>query len=145
TSSVLWAHLLRKGNAHSTTSTGTPQYSSSSDVPIPPLMPQDKHGTSTRILLHDTQANLQKFGERVEHLTSAVDDAKQEIVVVKKLFRDEHENMMGEILDLVNRCQSEIRKSIGKPAQVEEMNRHHQNVLVRLEGLDKRLDAIQMV
>ncbi|KAK7466335.1 hypothetical protein VKT23_005061 [Stygiomarasmius scandens] len=147
TSSVLWAHILRKDTVSSTPSSGLPHVSSSngSDVPIPPLTPQDKNGTSTRILLHDTQANLQKFGERVEKLTSIVDDAKQEIAVVKKLFRDEHENMMSDILDLVNRSQTEIQKPMGKPAQAEKMDQLQRNIELRLESLDKRIDAIQII
>ena len=91
-SSVLWAHLLRKDVLAS---------SSRGDVPLPPLAPVDKSGTSTRILLLDTQTHLQKFGQNVEELTSRVDLAKQEIVTVKTLFQQDREALTS---DFVDRC-----------------------------------------
>ncbi|KAF5353074.1 hypothetical protein D9758_008753 [Tetrapyrgos nigripes] len=144
-SSVLWSHLLRKDSALPAPSSSFPHASGNSDLPPHPMTPQDKHGTSTRILLHDTQANLQKFGEQVESLTSTVDDARQEIMVVKRLFRDEHESTMGDILDLVNRSQTELQKSMGKPAQAEKMEQLYNTVDTRLENLSKRIDALQML
>ena len=57
-------------------------------------------GTSTRILLLDTQAHLQKFGQKVDDLTSKVSHAKQEIVTVKTLFQQDREGLMSELVDL---------------------------------------------
>lgn len=91
-SSVLWAHLLRKDVLSSPTKT---------DLPLPPLAPVDKSATSTRILLLDTQAHLQKFGQVVDDLTSKVDNAKHEIVTVKTLFQQDREVFMN---DIVDRC-----------------------------------------
>ncbi|EEB97985.1 hypothetical protein MPER_02591 [Moniliophthora perniciosa FA553] len=135
--SVMWAHLLRK---NTTGSTSTP-----TALPLPPLAPADKNATSTRILLHDTQANLQKFSERVEKMTQNVENTRREISTVKTLFQDEHEALVGEMVDLVNRCQSEIKRPLGTPAQAEKLEDFQKNVELRLEHLDKRLDAIQMV
>ncbi|KAK7060833.1 hypothetical protein VNI00_000566 [Paramarasmius palmivorus] len=134
--SVLWAHLLRKD----TPATG----SSSAEMALPPLGPVDKNATSTRILLHDTQANLQKFSDRVEKMSQSIESTRREITTVKTLFQEEHETLVGEMVDLVNRCQSEIKRPIGIPAQAEKLEDFQKNIELRMEHLDKRLDAIQM-
>jgi hypothetical protein len=53
-----------------------------------------------RILLHDTQANFEKFSTRVDTLTSGIDEAKREIVVVKDLFQGAQESLTTDIVDL---------------------------------------------
>lgn len=90
-SSVLWAHLLRKD-----TLAAPP----SSDIPLPPIAPTDRTGTSLRILLHDTQAHVERFSERVEKLTKGVDEAKQELGLTKTLFQREHEELTNEMYNL---------------------------------------------
>ncbi|KAF9077961.1 hypothetical protein BDP27DRAFT_1207287 [Rhodocollybia butyracea] len=135
-SSVLWAHLLRKDVLASP---------SKSDLPLPPLAPVDKNGTSTRILLLDTQANLQKFGQVVGELTSKVDHAKHEIVTVKNLFQQDREAFMNEFVEKLNRSQSEIHKSLGKPAQNNKLEDLQKNFELRFENMDQRLIAMQMV
>ncbi|KAK1222137.1 hypothetical protein PQX77_015065 [Marasmius sp. AFHP31] len=134
-SSVIWAHLLRKENVPLPTST--------SDVPLPPLGPVDKNATSTRILLHDTQANLQQFSERIDKMTQSLNGTKQEISAVKVLFQEEHERLVGELVDLVNRCQTEIQKPLGQPAQSDKLDQAQKNLELRLENLDRRLDIVQ--
>ena len=92
-STALWAHLLRKDiPAISQNSSSTP-----TNLPIAPL---DKAGTSMRILLHDTQANLEKFSERVDKLASGVSETKTEMVTMQKLFQEDHEQLVGQIVDL---------------------------------------------
>ncbi|KAK0199253.1 hypothetical protein DFS33DRAFT_953626 [Desarmillaria ectypa] len=135
-SSVLWAHLLRKD-----TLAAPP----SSDIPLPPIAPTDRTGTSLRILLHDTQAHLEKFSERVEKLTKGVDEAKQELGLTKTLFEREHEELTNEMYNLVNRCQTEIQKTAGGPAQAERMEEFFKGMQLRLDGLDKRVDAMQLL
>ncbi|KAG7444428.1 uncharacterized protein BT62DRAFT_900058 [Guyanagaster necrorhizus] len=135
-SSVLWAHLLRKD-----TLAAPP----SSDIPLPPIAPTDRTGTSLRILLHDTQAHFEKFSERVEKLTKGVDEAKQELGLTRALFQREHEELTNEMYNLVNRCQTEIQKTAGRPAQAERMEEFCKGVQLRLDGLDKRIDTIQLV
>lgn len=135
-SSVLWAHLLRKD-----TLAAPP----SSDIPLPPIAPTDRTGTSLRILLHDTQAHVERFSERVEKLTKGVDEAKQELGLTKTLFQREHEELTNEMYNLVNRCQTEIQKTTGRPAQAERMEEFCKGVQLRLDGLDKRIDAMQLV
>ncbi|KAJ3718920.1 hypothetical protein FB446DRAFT_633597 [Lentinula raphanica] len=135
-SSVLWAHLLRKDVLPSP---------ANADLPLPPLAPVDKSATSTRILLLDTQAQLQKFGQAVDGLTSRVDSAKHEINLVKTLFKQDREVLMNDIVDRVNRSQSEIQKSIGKPAQASKLEDIEKNLDLRLDNMNQRLDAMQMV
>lgn len=53
-----------------------------------------------RILLHDTQANFEKFSNRVDKLTSSIDDAKNEIVLVQRLFEEDREKLSAEHVTL---------------------------------------------
>ena len=92
-STALWAHLLRKD------SPATSQVPSSTSV-NPPIAPLDKAGTSMRILLHDTQANLEKFSERVDKMATGVSETKTEIITMQKLFLEDHEKLVGHTVDL---------------------------------------------
>ncbi|KZT21175.1 hypothetical protein NEOLEDRAFT_1021779, partial [Neolentinus lepideus HHB14362 ss-1] len=140
-SNVLWAHLLRKDVSPA------PQPSLTSKS-MASVIPSDRAGTSMRILLHDTQANLEKFSARVDKLTTGVEEAKREMVTMKTLFGEEHEKFMDQIVALVNRCQTTLQTSIGSPAQVSKV----QDILddlsakgLKLESYDKKFDLIQMV
>ncbi|KAF8868513.1 hypothetical protein CPB85DRAFT_1243173 [Mucidula mucida] len=134
-SSVLWAHLQRKDTANPATST----------IPLPPLAPLDKTNTSLRILLHDTQSHFETFADKVNVLTKGVDEAKREIGLTKTLFEKEHEVLSNEMFGLANRCQTEILKTMGEPAQASRLADLQIAVQLRLEGLDKRVDSMQMV
>ncbi|KAG6886118.1 hypothetical protein C0993_002637 [Termitomyces sp. T159_Od127] len=133
-SASLWAHLLRKDTARGQ----SPNLGSI----LPPITPLDKNGSSMRILLHDTQAHLDRFAERADKLFSKIDETKREISIVNTLFRREHDTLSEELVDLVNRSQTQIQKSIGIPAQTEQLERLSKDVIAHLEALDKRLDAI---
>lgn len=89
-SEVLWAHLLRKDTL------AQPPYA---EVIRPPIAPVDKTGTSIRILLHDTQANLDNFSASVDAMSAGMTEAKREIVAVKAMFQAEHETLASEIYD----------------------------------------------
>lgn len=91
-STALWAHLLRKNTAIPS--------SQNSNITHTPIAPLDKSGTSMRILLHDTQANFEKFSNRVDKLTSSIDDAKNEIVLVQRLFEEDREKLSAEHVTL---------------------------------------------
>ncbi|EKM49162.1 uncharacterized protein PHACADRAFT_265773 [Phanerochaete carnosa HHB-10118-sp] len=65
-----------------------------------PVTPVDKAGTSMRMLLHDTQATLEKFSGHIERLTSKVDDAKREVTTAHKAFQYGHEKMLEESIAL---------------------------------------------
>ncbi|PIL25363.1 hypothetical protein GSI_13253 [Ganoderma sinense ZZ0214-1] len=104
----------------------------------PSIAPLDKAGASTRILLHDTQAHLERFGERVVQLTTGVADAKRELVAVQKLYQEDHEQLVERMIGLANRCQTELQKTIGTPAQSSELR----DVLKAVEGLGKRMEAL---
>lgn len=45
----------------------------------------------------------------------------------------------------VNRSQTQIQKSLGVPAQNEQVERLSKDLIAHLEALDKRLDAIHSV
>ncbi|KIL65565.1 hypothetical protein M378DRAFT_36873, partial [Amanita muscaria Koide BX008] len=135
-SSNLWTHAFGKSSSTLSSNTGTP---------LPPLGPIDKNATSTRVLLHDTQANLEKFSARVDALLNGFSEAKSEVKLVKTLFERDRETLMNDIIDLVNRCQTQIQKAVGSPAQSSVLDNFSRDVNLRLENLDKRLDAIQTV
>ncbi|KAL0955125.1 hypothetical protein HGRIS_004038 [Hohenbuehelia grisea] len=139
--SPLWAHLLRN-NAPA------PTRESSTDHLVglnPPLAPFDKTGTSVRMLLHDTQANFEKFSARVDALAAGFHSAKDDVVLVKTLFEEQNDKLSVEIVDLVNRSQREIQKSLGAPAQTHALELVHKDIqttVCRLEALDKRMDVM---
>jgi hypothetical protein len=53
-----------------------------------------------RILLHDTQANLEKFSERVDKLACGVGETRREMVTMQQLFQEDHEKIVGQTVDL---------------------------------------------
>ncbi|KAJ7930050.1 hypothetical protein B0H13DRAFT_2652147 [Mycena leptocephala] len=71
------------------------------------------------------------------------DEAKREIVVVKDLFQGAQESLTTDIVDLVNRSQTQIQKSMGDPAQATALELFRKDVDTRLGGLSKRLDDMQ--
>ncbi|TBU30144.1 hypothetical protein BD311DRAFT_659796, partial [Dichomitus squalens] len=145
TSLGLWGHLSRNGLSQAPPSSST---ASSGTAHAPPIAPLDKAGASTRILLHDTQAHLEKFIERVTQLASGVADAKRELVVVQKLYQEDHEQLIERMIGLANRCQTELQKTIGSPAQcleVRDVSRDVGRLTSRLEALDKKMDILNMV
>ncbi|KAG6861278.1 hypothetical protein C0995_002086 [Termitomyces sp. Mi166 len=151
-STSLWAHLLRKD----TSARG--QSPNKLGPVLPPITPLDKNGTSMRILLHDTQAHLDRFSERSDKLFSIIDETKREISIVNTLFQREHGTLTEELVDLdlrlcgcmrelilhgpVNRSQTQLQRSIGTPAQTEQLGRLSKEINAHLEAIDKRLDAI---
>ena len=165
-STALWAHILRQDTQSSSTS-------SSANIPVivPPIVPLDKNATSMRVLLHDTQANFEKFAIHVGKLIDGVNETKHEIKTTNDLFERDRETLMGDIIDLgmffyfscrklgsesaymscehffsaVNRSQKEIQKSVGSPCQTALTETYFKDVNHRLDTLDQRLDAIQAV
>lgn len=65
-----------------------------------PVVPTDRTGTSARILLHDTKANLEKFTESVHSLVKDVDTAKSRLDYVSKLFERGQERSIEEMAAL---------------------------------------------
>jgi hypothetical protein len=53
-----------------------------------------------RILLSDTQANFEKFGERVAQLTDGVQNTKIKMDRIETLWAEERGKMSLEIFDL---------------------------------------------
>ena len=96
---VLWTYLQRK----STVAEG-------SGVPLPPLAPVDKTGTSVRILLHDTQAHFEKFSDRVEKITKAFEDSSREMVQLKSLFEKSGDDQLRSSTKIQSRKNDEDKK-----------------------------------
>ncbi|OSD05476.1 hypothetical protein PYCCODRAFT_1241398 [Trametes coccinea BRFM310] len=146
-STALWGHLLRKTG---TSDVPPSSITSTSTLGKPTLSvdPIDRASASTRILLHDTQAQLEKFTDRLLHLTSDIDNAKRELVSVQKLYCDDHEQILDKMVALANRSQTELQKTIGSPAQRSELDKVAANVCnlsAKLEALDKKLDHLIML
>lgn len=91
---TLWAHLSRKDNQ------GRATAASDSGSFVPSSGPQDKTATTMRVLLHDTQMNLEKFSGDVERLTQDVRSAAQSIKQTSSIFEQEHDKLMGDMIDL---------------------------------------------
>lgn len=53
-----------------------------------------------RILLHDTQANFEKFSSRVDNLVGCIEETKREIAAVNTLFQRERETLVGDVVEL---------------------------------------------
>jgi len=92
-STPLWTHLLRPSGR-------TPSSLTDVTAMAPPLAPLDKNATSMRVLLHDTQANFEKFTIHVEKLLDGVKETKQHILTTSSLFERDRESLMGDIIDL---------------------------------------------
>ncbi|KAJ7780981.1 hypothetical protein B0H16DRAFT_1496720 [Mycena metata] len=133
-SNALWGQLLRKSTL-----------AAPATVPLPPTAPLDKTGTSMRILLHDTQANFENFSTRVDTVSAEIERTRREIVVVKDLFQGAQESLTNDVVDLVNRSQTQIQKSLGSPAQATTLDLFRKDVDARLHGLSKRIDDMQSV
>ncbi|KAI0302410.1 hypothetical protein B0F90DRAFT_215093 [Multifurca ochricompacta] len=112
TASSLWARLLHDHGPSKANGTQLPPYAH--------LTPQDKAGTSTRILLHDTHARLEKFSERANSIFSEIEASKREMVRVREEVESLREKELEAIAQLINRCQSSLQKTIGDPVQARE-------------------------
>ncbi|KAI0266478.1 hypothetical protein BC834DRAFT_985254 [Gloeopeniophorella convolvens] len=130
TSSSLWAQLLQPG----------PSKANASPLPAyTQLAPQDKASTSTRILLHDTHARLEKFSERANSIFSEVETARREMVRIREEVEGAREKELETIAQLVNRCQSSLQTVVGEPAQAREIDA----VLTTLTITKERLHALE--
>lgn len=95
-SSTLWAHLLNKDS----TPSGSGLKTGLGSVGLTASAPADKTGTSVRILLHDTQATIEKFSERIDKLVSEAEDSRQKLLA-------RNEEVSGEVERIVRRVVQE--------------------------------------
>ena len=94
-STALWAHILKQDTQPSTSLLpDTPP------IVVPPTVPLDKNATSMRVLLHDTQANFEKFAVHVGKLIDSVNETKHEIKTTNDLFERDRQSLVGDIIDL---------------------------------------------
>jgi hypothetical protein len=96
TASTLWARVLD----HRGSSIGN-----AITAQIPPyaqftVTPQDKTGTSTRMLLHDTHARLEIFSERANLVFSEIESSKREMVRVREDVESARERELDTIAQL---------------------------------------------
>ena len=70
------------------------------NVNIPPIAPQDRNGTSMRIMMHDTQAMFEKYAARADNLVKEVGEVKRAMLASQKLSEDVHENTVSQMVDL---------------------------------------------
>lgn len=92
--SMLWAHLLNKDASASEPGLKTGLTS----LGLAPSAPVDKTGTSVRILLHDTQATIEKFAERVDRLLSEAEDSRQKLLARNEEVNDEVERLVRRVI-----------------------------------------------
>ncbi|KAI0046730.1 hypothetical protein FA95DRAFT_1344545 [Auriscalpium vulgare] len=134
--SALWARLLRK-----------PTFPAAAAMPAhTQLAPSDKAQTSTRILLHDTHARLETFGERTGRLVKEVEDARREIVRVGEEAESARERAADVVVQTVNRCQTMLQKAVGEPVQTREvaiLRAELASVSTKMTALDSKLDALR--
>ena len=91
----LWEHLLRPNRDKE-----KPPSLQNMPIIAPPLAPLDKNATSMRVLLHDTQANFEKFAKHVGQLLHEVKETHTEMKTTHSLFERDRESLVGDILDL---------------------------------------------
>ncbi|KAI0325915.1 hypothetical protein GY45DRAFT_1286468, partial [Cubamyces sp. BRFM 1775] len=144
---ALWGHILRKtGSSQVPHSTATS--TSTFGKHTPTIAPVDKAGASTRILLHDTQAHLERFTDRVAELVTDLDSVKHEIVGVQNLYAEDHEQLMDKMIGLANRSQIELQKSIGSPAQspqVRDLAKDMTHLSSRVDALEKKVESLNVL
>ncbi|KAI6042060.1 hypothetical protein EDC04DRAFT_2564739 [Pisolithus marmoratus] len=135
---ALWAHILQKD-----------AIVQESIPPImPPLTPQDKTGTSMRMLIHDTQSTLEKFSERLDTLMTRVDDCRNQVINANKLLDHERDKVLTEMADMSCRSQNELKSHMGTPAQAHALELTHASQVSTensIRALEKRIDALQTV
>ncbi|KAN0088906.1 hypothetical protein V8E55_005963, partial [Tylopilus felleus] len=101
-----------------------------------------------RMLIHDTQVNLEKFSTRVDGLLQHVDDCRAQVVSANKLLDVERDKVLTEILEIAHRCQSEMRAHVGTPAQASTLDLVHASQVSTeksVQALGMRIDALQML
>ena len=89
-SSTLWAHLLNKD----ATASGPGLNTGLASLGLAASAPTDKTGTSVRILLHDTQATIEKFAERVDRLLFEAEDSRQKLLARNEEVNNEVERLV---------------------------------------------------
>ena len=92
TASTLWSCLLNSRGPSKANATQPHSYAQ--------LTPQDKAGTSTRILLHDTHARLENFSERANSIFSVIEASKREMVRVREEVECAREKELDTIAQL---------------------------------------------
>ena len=93
-SSTLWAHLLNKD----TTASGSGLKTGLASAVLTASAPADRTGTSVRILLHDTQATIEKFSERVDRLVSGAEESQRKLLARNEEMNDEVERLVRRVV-----------------------------------------------
>lgn len=91
-SSTLWAHLLNKDAGASGSGFGLKTGLTSAGLAT--SAPADRAGTSVRVLLHDTQATMERFSEKVDKLVSGAEDSHRKLLARNEEVSDEVERLV---------------------------------------------------
>ncbi len=94
-STALWAHLIR-----TSTTSEAPKSLQDMSIVVPPMAPLDKNVTSMRVLLHDTQANFEKFSNHVGRLLESIQETKNDLKTMHSVFERDRETLTSDIVDL---------------------------------------------
>ncbi|KAL5492427.1 hypothetical protein ACEPAI_3874 [Sanghuangporus weigelae] len=105
-----WARLPALRTMTSTIG-GSQSQAQESGSPVPPIALPDRV-SSTRILLSDTQACIQKLSARMDIIGSRSEQALKEIQLAREALETGSEKTVAEIADVVYRCQATLIKSI---------------------------------
>ncbi|KAF9649171.1 hypothetical protein BDM02DRAFT_1941011 [Thelephora ganbajun] len=139
-SSTLWAHLLNKDAI----ATGSGLKTGLASVGLTASGPTDKAGTSIRILLHDTQATIEKFSRRVDTLVSEAEDSRQKLLARNEEVSGEVERLVRRaVQEQVGRTETTLRSSIGEPAQASALVELRQSISSSLDALNQKIEAVQ--
>jgi hypothetical protein len=71
--------------------------------PAPPaaaLAPTQQLATTTRMLLHNANAQFESTCKKLEEFTDSVENTRREVVTVGKAFNDQHDRLVDEMVNL---------------------------------------------
>ncbi|KAL5513206.1 hypothetical protein ACEPAH_3604 [Sanghuangporus vaninii] len=107
-----WARLPALRTMTSTVG-GSQSQAQVSGSPVPPPIALPDRVSSTRILLSDTQACIQKLSTHMDIIGSRSEQALKEIQLAREALETGSEKIVADIADVVYRCQTTLIKNIG--------------------------------
>ncbi|KLO17914.1 hypothetical protein SCHPADRAFT_138537 [Schizopora paradoxa] len=81
-------------------------------LPLAVMPDSNKLGTTTRLLLQDTQAHMEKFAARMDALGAHVEQSLREIQMCRTATEGASQKCVSEVVDVVYKCQSNFIKKL---------------------------------
>ncbi|OCB86401.1 hypothetical protein A7U60_g6519 [Sanghuangporus baumii] len=135
-----WARLPALRTMTSTVG-GSQSQAQESGSPVPPIALPDRI-SSTRILLSDTQACIQKLSARMDIIGSRSEQALKEMQLAREALETGSEKTVAEIADVVYRCQATLIKSIGVQESIlDKINENVVKLTISSDALLKLYEA----